>query len=398
MDKLHTTIRATVEQYAMLSAFGDGIPVVLMVSGGSDSSALARLLPELYPHNNYTILHINHQLRGDQADADERFVVALAAELRLPVEIRRVDVAAEAQRTGENIEALGHRLRYTLAAELLDAQCLQAHVTPERGRIAVAHTRDERVETYLMRVIKGGGVGALASIPFVNGRVIRPLMNCSRAQLQDCLRRSAPRMGSTDESGDTLEIVNGSAEQTRLGDAVSADLWCEDASNADTDHLRAFVRHEVIPLLTTRNPRLTETIARSLDNLAAEDACLDAQAHELIERFVRIDRIPPEPIATIDTALLAHDPVLVRRVLHYACSQVMPPDARITAEHLHSIATEGARVGFATDIPGDVTVRTVCATLIIRRKAAADQPNQQPKRQADEGTDTGSEGHTRPLY
>jgi tRNA(Ile)-lysidine synthase len=353
MSELEKIIQATVAEHEMLPE--ESASVILMVSGGSDSVALARLLPALYPQHDYTILHVNHHLRGEESDADERFVVALAAELGLPCEVAHLDLSGSG-----NVEQAAREGRYAAARALLIRTSKQdafqvgtpgsgraMHAPTAMARIVTAHTCDDRIETFLMRVIKGGGAGSLASIPYVNAEIIRPLLDCTREQLQDW---------------------SSAANDKQL-------LWREDATNADTAYLRAFVRHEVIPQLKARNPRLEETLARSLDLLGEEDAFLAKQAAELTERYLVVDRIPPQPIATISTALFAHDPVLVRRVIRLACLEVMPSGARLTSEHIRHIANGGARVGFATDIPGDVTVRNVYDTLIVRQKTAGEQPN-----------------------
>jgi tRNA(Ile)-lysidine synthase len=183
---LKEKIITLVEAHDMLPAIGR-VPVVLMVSGGSDSVALARLLPVLYPQHLYTILHINHQLRAEDAEKDELFVVHLAQELDLPCEVRRVDIGVLAAKTGDNLEQAGRSTRYREANVLLDGLCEQAGADPTLGRIVTAHTLDDRVETFFMRSIVGGGVGALGSIPYVNGRVIRPLLDCTRLDLQGWL-------------------------------------------------------------------------------------------------------------------------------------------------------------------------------------------------------------------
>jgi tRNA(Ile)-lysidine synthetase-like protein len=374
-------IRGSVEAHHMMPATDSSplVPVVLMVSGGSDSVALARLLPELYPQHLYVILHINHQLRGAEADADERFVLDLAEELGLPCEARRVDVAAlAAAQTNGNIEDVGRQVRYRMAADLLDERCRQANCAPEQGRIATAHTRDDRVETLFMRLIVGGGASGLSSIPFVNGRVMRPLLDCTRAELREALHSGR------------------------------AALWREDVSNEDTRHLRAFVRHEVIPLFVARNPELLATVARSLDVLADEDAYLRERAEELFRATCTLPAAAAEPAAAavaaeagsaepaaaaaaagsaepakpaetsrelhVSATLFDENPVMVRRVIREACRYVMPASARITFAHIDAIAANGRHIGFATDIPGDVTVRNVCGTLVIRQKSAAEKP------------------------
>jgi hypothetical protein len=201
-------------------------------------------------------------------------------------------------------------------------------------------------------------------------------------------------------------------------------LWREDASNKDTRRLRAFVRHEVIPLLETRNPDLLTTVARSLDVLADEGRYLQTRVDELFERncvwhsaetpdssnladpsnssspsdpanLLNPSKStgssnPANPSATPDqpspgelhlnTALFDEDPVLVRRVVREACKRVMPTNARLTFAHIDNITTNGRHIGFATDIPGDVTVRNVYGTLVIRQKTAAEKPRHDPRR------------------
>jgi tRNA(Ile)-lysidine synthase len=398
-------VRLTVEAHRMLpeGTRSARMPVVLMVSGGSDSVALARLLPAMYPQHFYTILHVNHQLRGEDADGDERFVVALAEELSLPCEVCRIDVAAlAAARTNGNVEDVGRDARYRAAAELLDGLCRQVGFAPAQGRIATAHTRDDRVETLFMRLVVGGGGSGLSSIPFVNERTIRPLLDCTRAELRAELQ--------------TREDKTTGGPLSHAG----RELWREDASNKDTRRLRAFVRHEVIPLLETRNPDLLTTAARSLDVLADEDSYLQTRVDELLEQNCvwhpmgapdssesadladssgsgssgdpskSVDSsnptgssATPAPPAQgelrLNAALFDEDPILVRRAVREACKRVMPTNARLTFAHIDNIATKGRHIGFATDIPGDVTVRNVYGTLVIRRKMATEKPRHDPR-------------------
>jgi tRNA(Ile)-lysidine synthase len=339
-----------------------------MVSGGSDSVALARLLPPLYPECACVILHINHQLRGADADKDERFVAALARELNLPCESRRIDVAAFAAETNDNIERAGRLIRYREANALLDELCARAGVSGDTGRVATAHTRDDRVETFFMRAIVGAGPGALSSIPFVNGRVIRPLLDCGREQLREWLREGF-------SACPVLLSHALPASDTPPMPTPAPELWREDATNEDTNRLRAFVRHELIPRAQTKNPELLRTVARGLDVLAVEDALLARLAAELMERLVT----ELDGIVSVDTALFDEDRALIRRVIKTACDRVLPSDKRITFEHIDNIAANGRHIGFATDIPGDVTVRNVYGTLVIRRKTDAEKPRHDPR-------------------
>ena len=289
--------------------------------------------------------------------------------------MRRVDVAAHAAQTGDNLEQAGRELRYGAARELLDELCGRYGCDPADGRIATAHTRDDRVETFFMRAIVGGGAGALSSIPYRNRRVVRPLLDCSREQLRKYLLTS---------------------EQDS-----ECPLWREDGTNWNTARLRAFVRHEVMPLARTRNPRLLETVARSLDTLACDDAFLARLANELTERLVTwgndgtsrddssISRGDGDSndssnnnnssssssnnngddiVARIDAALFAEDQALVRRVIKAAYERVAAPGVRLTSAHIVRIAERGNRVGFVTVVPGDVMVANEYGTLVYRRK------------------------------
>jgi tRNA(Ile)-lysidine synthase len=368
-------VERTLGCHDMLSV-GHDVPVILMVSGGSDSVAMARILPQLLPRRRFTILHINHQLRGKEADEDERFVVELARELGLPCEVRRFDVATLAANSGDNVEQAGRAVRYAAANELLDELCLKADVDPAFGRIATAHTLDDRAETFFMRTIVGAGMGALSSIPYRNERVIRPLLDCSRQQLRDwreqqgatqqgTSRQGATRQGTTQQ--DTSHLGEKQQDTVPAGSPAGFH-WREDATNSDTSHSRAFVRHELIPLMQARNPELLQTVAGTLDNLACDDRLLSKMMDELEQRLVIHDDNPQNGIVKIDGALFHEDRALVRRLIRRVCSRVAPKDKRITHEHIVSIAEQGNRVGFVTVIPGAITVTNEYGTLVISRK------------------------------
>ena len=244
--------------------------VLLMVSGGSDSTALAYLgaaLREAGDVGPVAMLHVNHQLRGEDADADERFVAALAEALDIPLFICSIDIAAEAERSRENVEAVARRERYLAANEALRSMCQHEGRPLSEARIFTAHTADDRIENFYMRSIVGTGPGGFRAMLYRNGRVCRPLLEAGREELRDYLRKRAkaglPAM--RDESGA---------------------LWREDATNAHTDRFRAFVRHEIVPRAKERNPHLLATLTRTMNLIADEDDMLQAQADALIEGSV----------------------------------------------------------------------------------------------------------------
>ena len=382
-------IKATMAQHDMLPPQANA-PVVLMVSGGSDSVAAARILPQLLPGAHFTILHINHLLRGIDADKDELFVIHLAHELRLPYKVRRIDVAAQAAAQGDNLEQTGRQARYQAAQELLDTLCQEAGVDPAQGRIVTAHTLDDRVETFFMRALVGAGTGALASIPYKNGRVIRPLLDCQRAELQGFLRDEHRELPTAQDAPLWHEgqIVQGQPlsqnEQAKQDappwrvdettqdaatqeDQVTQDapLWREDQTNQDTSYLRAFVRHEVVPLLQSRNPQLLKTVTNSLDNLACDNRLLARMTDALEQRYVTYGAEAPTPLASINGAIFQEDQALIRRLILKVCQRLLPPGKSASAPHIINIAQNGHRVGFVTVIASAVTVANQYGTLVF---------------------------------
>ena len=171
------------------------VPVLLMASGGSDSTALlelvcayaagegsddglfAMLAAQLPAPDRIApfVLHVNHMLRGADSDADERFVRGLCEGLDVPCEVQRVDVGVLARSHRGGMEAVAREERYRLASLALERACVQAGA--EDGLICTAHTIDDRVETFFMRALVGTGPGGLASIPRVRGRLRRPLLD-----------------------------------------------------------------------------------------------------------------------------------------------------------------------------------------------------------------------------
>ena len=151
-----------------------GERVLVGLSGGADSVALLAGLRAL----GYSVeaAHCNFHLRGTESDRDEDFCRTLCTELGgVPLHVAHFDTQAEARRTGESVEMAARRLRYGWFAALLH----------ERGirRVAVAHHRDDNVETLLLNLIRGTGIHGLRGMKPENGVVVRPLLDIPRADL-----------------------------------------------------------------------------------------------------------------------------------------------------------------------------------------------------------------------
>lgn len=326
-------------------------PVVLMVSGGADSTALLLMAAtsELdiddgrglarIARERLHVLHVNHQLRGEAADADEAFVASLCAELGVPVEVERVDVAALAQAPGTgdtNVENVAREVRYAAATRLANRLCKEAGLPRAAARIVTAHTANDRTETFFMHAITGSGTQGLSSIPRRRNRIVRPLLDRTHEELCAYLQ---------------LHGIE----------------WREDATNADTRYLRSFVRHEVVPLARERNPRLFESMATTCEILSDEDSYLTQVAARALRA---LERRSAAGLEVLDAGKLAATDVAVARRVVRAAALKAEPECRLEARHVaRMLELVAAGEGSAT-LPLGVDVRVAYGALFIRARAA----------------------------
>ena len=315
-------------------------PVLLMVSGGSDSTALAYLAADLVAAGRLgavSMLHVNHKLRGEASDGDARFVSALANSLGFPLFMCDIDVAGLVRRSGGNMEAIARAERYKAAREALESTCLHTGFPFEDGRIFTAHTADDRMENFYMRSIVGTGPGGFRSMKhsvMLEGcRVCRPLLEEGRDDLRAYIEA---RDGAVvDEAGKR---------------------WREDATNADTDRFRAFVRHEIVPLAKERNPKLLETLTRTMNLIADEDDMLDAKARELLVTLATPLGSTIREGVVFKPELREHDGPLVRRVFDKLLSMMLPRDERVENASIEACIKGMGASGYVTNIQGDLAV------------------------------------------
>ena len=166
---------ATISKYHMLKK---GDSVVLGISGGADSVALLHLLCKQREELNLTlfVVHINHGIRGVEADRDEGFVRKLCARWRVNFKAETFDVPKMAKEMGITEEECGRHVRYEAFEN-----CLKAN---NASKIAVAHNLNDQAETLVMRLCRGTGLTGLSGIAPVRGHIIRPLIECSREEIE----------------------------------------------------------------------------------------------------------------------------------------------------------------------------------------------------------------------
>ena len=307
------------------------------MSGGADSTALLDALVRLRgcaktPKEIYTA-HLNHLLRGAESDADETFVRELAACLEVPIKTERVNVRACAEAESQNLEATARRLRYEFLQRA--AQQFGAKV------ILTAHTRDDQVETMLMRLLRGTGTEGLRGIhqnrELAQGlRLVRPLLEMTRAEIiAHC---------------DYYNVA-----------------FRTDSSNFSTDLTRNRVRHELLPTLRTYNPRFDAALLRIGERLAEDDDYLNHAATELLNTA----QLLAEDSSLDLTPLLQAHPALRRRILRLWLREVRGDLRRIDAAHLialDSLATQSENERYI-EIPGGWQIRRRRRRLIAVRIA-----------------------------
>ncbi|KAA4781266.1 tRNA lysidine(34) synthetase TilS, partial [Bacteroides fragilis] len=223
--------------------------MVLMVSGGADSTALLLMACTSkldiqdgrgvapIARERLHVLHVNHHLRGKASDGDEAFVRELCAQYGLPLCVEHAYFDGESG----NIEAAAREVRYAAARRYVRELCAQTGAPRTAARICTAHTSSDRAETFLMNAIKGSGPAGLSSIPRRRNIVVRPLLDLTHGELVGYLQ-------------------------------VHGQPWREDESNEDISYLRNYVRHRVMPVVAQRNASVCKTIGAACEILGDEDA------------------------------------------------------------------------------------------------------------------------------
>ncbi len=299
--------------------------LAVALSGGADSVALLRILAESGGELGLAlhVAHLHHGLRGAEADGDLEFCRDLAAKLDLPFHEARVDTTREAQadpksgKAAESIEEAARRLRYAWFRQLM--------ASGEMDAIATAHTLDDQAETVLAKFLRGAWTEGLAGIsPKLEGpegRIIRPLLAATRAEIETYLRE--------------------------LGQD-----WRKDTSNRNLTFTRNRIRHELLPLLEGWNPRLREHMAQMAVLACDEEAWWQAELARLAPQLL----LPGRPVrgggraagAGLDSGLAievsrlaALAPAVQRRLIRYAAEKFGAALDFSATEAVRSLAIEG---------------------------------------------------------
>ncbi|HMM07086.1 MAG TPA: tRNA lysidine(34) synthetase TilS [Clostridiales bacterium] len=248
--------------------------IVLAVSGGADSMALAYFMLSRFPAYDYQIAHLNHGLR-EAAASDEELVRTFAADHGVPFRLSRCDIAALAKERRQGLEETGREERYgffrSLGADL----------------ILTAHHKNDAAETVLLHLIRGSGLKGVAGMAPREGDLGRPFLCVLKEDL----------VAYCQEHGVA---------------------FAEDATNADTAYTRNKVRHRLLPLMETINPDVVDAIYRFSVIAAGDDKVLDDAAVEYLDFFLQAENA--DLILDREDLLSLAEP-MARRVIRAAAAK-----------------------------------------------------------------------------
>ena len=280
-----------------------GTRLLCAVSGGADSMCLLHLMKSRAAELEIQVFaaHYEHGLRGEESLRDCAFVENWCREKGILCVSEHGDVRAYAREKGMGTEAAARELRYAFLQKTAE----------ELGctRIATAHNAEDNAETLLLNLCRGSGAAGLRGIPPVRGNIIRPLLGCTRAEIEEYLRENhVPHV--------------------------------EDSSNAGDEYSRNLIRHRVTPALREINPAFSSAALRTAELMRRDEDCLSTMAEEFIRENFDGVSLPLE-------RLRALHPAVAGRVFRRLCPESLSLDQ---VDGLIRLA-ESNELAFA-DLPG----------------------------------------------
>ncbi len=296
--------------------------VVVGFSGGADSTALAHWLTTKISPERIILAHVNHLLRGKEAEQDEAAAGAFAQRLGLRFALLREDVKALAEKKGMGLEECGREVRYSFFYSLAKG---------ESDRILTAHHAEDNAETMLLNLCRGTGLDGLCGIPKSRGKVLRPLLRASRNEIEAYC-------------------------------AFYQLSYVTDSSNFSEEYTRNKLRLEVLPVLRELNPRMSQAFSQAAELLKIDREFLERESGKLLEAVKGEYGLNAEALLEAEEALSMRAVKLWLEGL--GCG-------RLEKKHLDAVKT-CLKQGGAASLPGGVTVRRAQGTLSAFRKEKAE--------------------------
>lgn len=327
MWKTEQKVKVYVERFHMIEPKDT---IVLGISGGADSVCLLKILARWKEAWGISLraVHVHHQLRGEEADADERFVRELCENEGIPCRVFHEDVQGMAQREKIGLEEAGRIARYRCFATVCE--------DVGGGKIALAHHQDDLAETMLHHLVRGTGMAGLCSLKPVSGNRIRPLL---------CLEK----------------------EEILVYLEAAGQPWRTDSSNLEDDYTRNRIRHHVLEELKTEvNPRAVRHMAQLSEELEETRAVLAQVAAEKRRQYVR----KSEKGMLLAEELKKEPDLIGRQIVHDLLKEISGKQKDFTRIHVEAVQELWNRkVGARRDLPyGMQAIRTYDG-IYLERKA-----------------------------
>lgn len=275
--------------------------IVLGVSGGPDSTAMLICLNELSKEMNFKIAvcHINHGIR-ENAKLDEEYVKRLCKELNVPCFVLHANVIEEAKKQKRGIEETGRIIRYNFFEEVMQKENF--------NKIAIAHNKNDNVETIIMNVLRGSGTSGLKGIEPKSGKYIRPLIEIPREEIEKFTSKYNPR---------------------------------HDESNDENEYTRNKIRNIVIPYVKKEfNPNIVETITR-LSSISKEETEYLDKITEIAYKKICIEEVYNElnkPTIILDLkSFNLEDTIIQKRLVLYSIKKIFGSTKGIEKVHIEDI-------------------------------------------------------------
>jgi len=295
--------------------------LLVAVSGGPDSVCLLHILVKLQEELGIRlhVAHLNHQLRGAESKADAQYASNLARRLGIPATIEQRDVKAYQKDKHISLEEAAREVRYTFLAQV--AKAIGA------SQVAVGHTMDDHIETILMHLVRGTGTRGLRGLqPHTEWQssgnsliIIRPLLQVSREE--------------------TANYCHGHKLMPRI-----------DTSNLSLSPLRNRIRYQLLPLLKSYNPQVTEALLRTASIASDDLAVIDKDGSQL---WAEIAQRQENTIILDKERLLELPPALKRHLLRMSIEKLLGNVKDIEMRHIEEIMSALTKpAGKRLSLPG----------------------------------------------
>ena len=275
-------VKETIKKYNLINS---GDRIVLGVSGGPDSIAMLDILRQLRDEIKFEIyvVHINHNIRGKDADEDEEYVKKYCENYNIKCFSKKIDVPTIAQNEKIGTEEAGRKVRYEYFDEILQKT--------NSNKIGIAHNKNDKVETIIMHLLRGSGVSGLRGIePIRENKFIKPLIECDRQEIEKYCKENnlQPRI---------------------------------DKTNFENEYTRNKIRNIVIPYIKEQfNPNIIETKTRLSEVISNEDNFIEKIAQETYNKLLVIEENNRIELNLKEFNLL--DEVLKNRIILIATKKI----------------------------------------------------------------------------